>query len=249
MVKRYSCLWTFVKKGLLKLILGSWTQRNRCPHQQGQRTGSTLATPTFWKTNAGTGHAKGHGSRSKGSQETWNVSSICPFLSRAQTSADEWQSEHQVIHCALLKLGIFSFRGIEFVKKTDQPIKKNPLFTGISWRHLSSKNNSSNSFHHYSIFKTIYKKSCVNFIKFSLLSFADVGKRLGEMWHSLSEDEKEEYRRRSRAIADQKLREWHERMKMFSPHQQASNLVGQVATQVIQDSSSNKLVFDSSMLS
>jgi hypothetical protein len=70
--------------------------------------------------------------------------------------------------------------------------------------------------------------------EFSWLSFADVGKRLGEMWHSLSEDEKEEYRRRSRAIADQKLREWHERMKMFPPHQQASNLVAQVSSQVIQ---------------
>jgi hypothetical protein len=79
--------------------------------------------------------------------------------------------------------------------------------------------------------------------EFSWLSFADVGKRLGEMWHSLSEDEKEEYRRRSRAIADQKLREWHERMKMFPPHQQASNLVAQVSSQVIQPEYVWPLVF------
>ena len=61
-------------------------------------------------------------------------------------------------------------------------------------------------------------------------SFAEVGKRLGEMWHLLSEAEKEDYRQRSRALGDQKLKDWNEKMKFFP--REASNPVAQVANQV-----------------
>jgi hypothetical protein len=38
---------------------------------------------------------------------------------------------------------------------------------------------------------------------------------MGELWHTLSEDEKEDYRKRAREIADRKLKEWHQKMKEF----------------------------------
>jgi hypothetical protein len=47
------------------------------------------------------------------------------------------------------------------------------------------------------------------------ISFTDVGKKMGELWHTLSEDEKEDYRKRAREIADRKLKEWHQKMKEF----------------------------------
>ena len=49
-------------------------------------------------------------------------------------------------------------------------------------------------------------------------SFAEVGKKLGEMWHALTEEEKESYRQRARDIGEQKLREYNEKMKSFPQH-------------------------------
>jgi hypothetical protein len=49
-------------------------------------------------------------------------------------------------------------------------------------------------------------------------SFAEVGKKLGEMWHALTEEEKESYRQRARDIGEQKLREYNERMKALPQH-------------------------------
>jgi hypothetical protein len=40
-----------------------------------------------------------------------------------------------------------------------------------------------------------------------------VGKKLGEMWHALTEEEKESYRQRARDIGEQKLREYNEKMR------------------------------------
>ena len=36
---------------------------------------------------------------------------------------------------------------------------------------------------------------------------------MGELWHTLSEQEKEDYRKRAKAIGDKKLRDWHHKMK------------------------------------
>ena len=47
------------------------------------------------------------------------------------------------------------------------------------------------------------------------ITFTEVGKKMGELWHTLTEDEKEDYRKRAREIADQKLKDWHEKMKEF----------------------------------
>jgi hypothetical protein len=45
---------------------------------------------------------------------------------------------------------------------------------------------------------------------------------MGELWHTLSEDEKEDYRRRAREIGDTKLREWQQKVKDYQ------GLTGQV---------------------
>ena len=45
------------------------------------------------------------------------------------------------------------------------------------------------------------------------ISFTDVGKKMGELWHTLSEQEKEDYRKRAKASGDKKLRDWHHKMK------------------------------------
>ena len=42
------------------------------------------------------------------------------------------------------------------------------------------------------------------------ISFGEIGRKLGEMWHALSEEQKEEYRRRAREISDQKMAEYQE---------------------------------------
>ena len=57
-----------------------------------------------------------------------------------------------------------------------------------------------------------------------------MGKRLGEMWHALHEDEREEYRQRAKDQAEYKLREWQEKMKQFPNH--AMNSLAQVSSQV-----------------
>ena len=46
------------------------------------------------------------------------------------------------------------------------------------------------------------------------------------MWHALPEESKDEYRARARSIADQKMREWKERMKSFSANSQAESSAG-----------------------
>ena len=61
-------------------------------------------------------------------------------------------------------------------------------------------------------------------------SFSEVGKKLGEMWHALSEDEREDYRQRAKDQAEVKLREWHEKMKEFPD--EAMNPLAQVTSQV-----------------
>merc|ERR1719464_1169274 len=52
------------------------------------------------------------------------------------------------------------------------------------------------------------------------MSFGDLGRRLGEMWHSLTEDEKEDYRKRAREVADAKMKSWKETMQSIPKHQQ-----------------------------
>ena len=64
----------------------------------------------------------------------------------------------------------------------------------------------------------------------NLFSFSEVGKKLGEMWHALSEDEREEYRQRAKDQAEVKLRDWYEKMKEFPD--EALNPLAQVTSQV-----------------
>lgn len=45
------------------------------------------------------------------------------------------------------------------------------------------------------------------------MSFAEVGRKLGEMWHALSEEEKEDYRSRARSVGEQKLKAWQAQVK------------------------------------
>ena len=51
------------------------------------------------------------------------------------------------------------------------------------------------------------------------MPFGDVGRKLGEMWHALSETEKEDYRRRAREISDQKMAEYQENLRKMPPQQ------------------------------
>ena len=56
----------------------------------------------------------------------------------------------------------------------------------------------------------------------------EIGRKLGEMWHALSEAEKEEYRRRAREISDRKMAEYQNHLAKMPPQQrhlaiQASN--------------------------
>ena len=51
------------------------------------------------------------------------------------------------------------------------------------------------------------------------LSFADVGRTLGEMWHKLTDTEKEDYRTRAKELTEKKLKAWQEQVsgsKFFS---------------------------------
>ena len=51
------------------------------------------------------------------------------------------------------------------------------------------------------------------------ISFGEIGRKLGEMWHALSEEQKEEYRRRAREISDQKMAEYQENLRKMPPQQ------------------------------
>ena len=53
-----------------------------------------------------------------------------------------------------------------------------------------------------------------------LLPFVgDIGRKLGEMWHALSEGDKEEYRRRARELSDQKMVEYQKHLATMPPQQ------------------------------
>ena len=47
------------------------------------------------------------------------------------------------------------------------------------------------------------------------LSFADVGRTLGEMWHKLSDAEKEDYRTRAKVLTEKKLKAWQDQVNGF----------------------------------
>ena len=49
------------------------------------------------------------------------------------------------------------------------------------------------------------------------IGFGDLGRKLGEMWHALTEEEKEEYRKKARQVADARMRSYNETMKAISP--------------------------------
>ena len=51
------------------------------------------------------------------------------------------------------------------------------------------------------------------------VSFGEVGRKLGEMWHALSEVEKEEYRRRAREISEKKMSDYQENLRKLPPQQ------------------------------
>ena len=53
------------------------------------------------------------------------------------------------------------------------------------------------------------------------IGFGDLGRRLGEMWHALKEEEKEEYRKKARQVAEQRMRTYNEAMKNLSPQKRA----------------------------
>merc|ERR1719382_391525 len=52
------------------------------------------------------------------------------------------------------------------------------------------------------------------------IGFGDLGRKLGEMWHALDENEKEDYRRRARDVADTKMRAWKKQMASLPRHRQ-----------------------------
>ncbi|XP_023333712.1 high mobility group protein B3 [Eurytemora carolleeae] len=52
------------------------------------------------------------------------------------------------------------------------------------------------------------------------IGFGDLGRRLGEMWHSLKEEEKEDYRKRAREVADAKMKSWKETVNSIPKHKQ-----------------------------
>ena len=50
------------------------------------------------------------------------------------------------------------------------------------------------------------------------MSFGDLGRKMGELWHALKEEEKEVYRKRARQIADARMKSWNETMKSLPEH-------------------------------
>ena len=53
------------------------------------------------------------------------------------------------------------------------------------------------------------------------IGFGDLGRKLGEMWHALKEEEKEEYRKKARQVAEQRMRTYNEAMRSMSPQKRA----------------------------
>lgn len=53
------------------------------------------------------------------------------------------------------------------------------------------------------------------------IGFGDLGRKLGEMWHALKEEEKEEYRKKARQVAEQRMRTYNEAMRNMSPQKRA----------------------------
>ena len=51
------------------------------------------------------------------------------------------------------------------------------------------------------------------------ISFGEVGRKMGELWHALSEDEKEDYRRRAREVSDKKMADYQESLRKMPPQQ------------------------------
>jgi hypothetical protein len=89
-----------------------------------------------------------------------------------------------------------------------------------------------------SCFPTLVSNMCCsvgllqsNSLQIQIFSFSDAGKRLGEMWHALSEDVREDYRQRAKDQAEMKLREWHEKMKEFPS--QAMDPMAHITSQVV----------------
>ncbi len=56
------------------------------------------------------------------------------------------------------------------------------------------------------------------------MSFGDVGRKMGELWHALDEQEKESYRQRARVISDQKMKEYQAQLKKLTPAQRQQAL-------------------------
>ena len=51
-------------------------------------------------------------------------------------------------------------------------------------------------------------------------SFGDSGRMMGELWHKLTDDQKEDYRKRAKVVTDQKLKDWQAKLAKLSPAQQ-----------------------------
>ena len=51
------------------------------------------------------------------------------------------------------------------------------------------------------------------------ISFGEVGRKMGELWHGLTETEKEDYRRRAREISDKKMADYQESLRKMPPQQ------------------------------
>ena len=51
-------------------------------------------------------------------------------------------------------------------------------------------------------------------------SFGDSGRMMGELWHKLTDEQKEDYRKRAKVVTDQKLKDWQARLAKLTPQQQ-----------------------------
>lgn len=50
------------------------------------------------------------------------------------------------------------------------------------------------------------------------IGFGDLGRKLGEMWHALKEEEKEEYRKKAKQVADARMKSYNDAMNAMSPN-------------------------------
>jgi hypothetical protein len=78
------------------------------------------------------------------------------------------------------------------------------------------------------------------------MSFGEVGRRLGEMWHALSEDSKENYRRRAREISDQKMAQYQQTLREMPP-QQRQQAINQANTPAKKRKTHGYAIFSSEM--